>query len=68
MIPAGFYAPITYGASKPPLRSRLADRIHKAADQVWEWGKLDDQRAMTEVDVALVQLCAALDRLAEAIR
>jgi len=68
MIPAGFYAPITYGASKPPIRTRLAQAIHRLSDRIWLWGTLHQDRRMTEVDLALIQFCAALDNLAEAIR
>lgn len=66
MTPAGFYG--LYGSSKPPLRDRVADKAHQAADFIWAWGTLSQPRQVTEVDVALIRFCAALDRLAEAIR
>jgi len=56
-----------YGSSKPPIRVRMADKVTALSDRIWAWGTLDQERRMTEVDLALINFCAALDRLAEAL-
>lgn len=57
-----------YGASKRPLRIRIADNIERVGDRIWDWGTLSDTRTMTEVDIALMSFCGAIYRLSEVVR